>query len=253
MATAVYIPPGFEYLEGNVKTGFVISNPRCGEFVFVTSDELKANGTLDGKTFDQKFGRRIFGDEKSGRRIFGDEKFGKNSFHETLTDELKAIINSVNKYGGFYISRYKISIKGNRRGYSGKSTSPKTNISWEEAVKVSRNMSIDISKSISSHLVYGAEYDTTFQWLMDKNHKTIDDVVCDSKSLNNEKFKIGNIYDFDGNIKEWTMEEHDNCDHVVRGGSLANNDDCYSLEIQNYQFVRVSNLLIGFRAALTLK
>ena len=67
------------------------------QLVWVPVEKLDSNGTLDGVSYTEKFGKRNY--------IKG--KFLNET--ERLTRELAFQNESVKKYGGFYISRYNIS------------------------------------------------------------------------------------------------------------------------------------------------
>ena len=89
------IPEGWQHVEGRWNNGFLITDHKKNQFVWVPVGFLDANGTLDG-TFSEKFGRRNYR---------GDE-FADGEFNEELDDELRTQWESTKKYGGFYISRY---------------------------------------------------------------------------------------------------------------------------------------------------
>lgn len=214
-----FVPPGFRHLEGDINSGFVITEPRGNEFTFISSDDVTANGTLDGITFN----------EQLGRRPFSGEKFGDREYHETID---KAVIESAKKYGGFYIARYQIALT-DFIGFSIKGMEHRTDISWYDAVEYAKRMRLP--ESVESHLVYGAEYDTTLQWLIDRGHKTFEEICKDSKKWgnysdnkysklrvevngSNEEYKAGNVYDIAGNLQEWTMEQCGEYSRVFRGG-----------------------------------
>ena len=92
------IPERYKHVCGEWNNGFVIE--RCSDgsqFVWIPVGSLDYNGTLDGKRFWEKF----------GRRNYMNDKFSDDGFNEALNDELLEQLESVKKYGGFYISRYK--------------------------------------------------------------------------------------------------------------------------------------------------
>lgn len=66
--------------------------------MWIPVGSLKPNGTIDGKKFSEKFGRRNYNNKS---------KFEK--YQDPLNEEFSLQIKSVEKYGGFYISRYDIS------------------------------------------------------------------------------------------------------------------------------------------------
>lgn len=97
----VPIPEGFHHLLGTKAEGFVIQDEFGSEFTYIPVSELVANGTLDGRNFNQKF----------GRRAFRGETFSKEAFYEKRNPALE---RSCEKYGGFYLSRFPISYEKGR-------------------------------------------------------------------------------------------------------------------------------------------
>ena len=94
------IPEGYKHVCGEWNNGFVIE--RCSDrsqFVWIPVGSLDSNGTLDGEHFSEKF----------GRRNYMNDEFSADEFNEALNGELLEQLESVKKYGGFYISRYNIS------------------------------------------------------------------------------------------------------------------------------------------------
>ena len=93
------IPEGYKHICGEWNNGFVIE--RCSDgnqFVWIPVGSLDSNGTLDGEHFLEKF----------GRRNYRNDEFSDHGFNEALNGELLEQLESVKKYGGFYISRYNI-------------------------------------------------------------------------------------------------------------------------------------------------
>ncbi|MCI8384735.1 MAG: hypothetical protein HFJ33_07815 [Clostridia bacterium] len=94
------IPEGYNHICGEWNNGFVIE--RCSDgsqFVWIPVGSLDSNGKLDGEKFSEKF----------GRRNYMNNEFSDDGFNEALNGELLEQLESVKKYGKFYISRYNIS------------------------------------------------------------------------------------------------------------------------------------------------
>lgn len=111
---------------------------------------LDADGTLDGKNFDKKFGRRNY------------QKISKECFNEPLTEGQLLQSESVKKYGGFYFTRYELS----RHSKKGEVQSIKDGTPLNESDFSSvQNVIIEESTEVSSHLMYGAEKGSILAWL----------------------------------------------------------------------------------------
>ena len=221
------LPPvfdGFRYVEGKWDDGFVIEDKAYrSRFVWIPVGSLYANGTLDGKNFNQRFGRRNFE---------GDD-FSENGYHEIETPEVVLQRQSIELSGGFYISQFEIS----GRGIQGICRSVK----WANPIrcvtsKCAKRIASQVAttRNLPTHLVTGSEYDTVLQWLIQSGAKTLEEVTVDSQSWgnysitrektgSNENYVANRIYDLAGNNLEWTQEEFGEDYSVFRGGNYGIN------------------------------
>jgi len=242
------IPEGWEHVEGEWNNGFVIQDYCGNQFVWVPVDFLDANGTFDGSNFTEKFGRR--------RRH--NTVFGISDYKEELRGTLFKQFKSVQKYGGFYISRYKISNdKGVIRSVQGKK--PCTNINCSLAMHYAE--CFGNGTSVRSHLTYGAEYDSMLEWFQKtqaKNKGQWEHIERNDSMLANntgecELLTINHICDFAGRVKDWTQEQFKDSGYVVRGFFCFNNpyDEFPTfLRIEENTLQDFRN--VGFRATLCL-
>ena len=221
------LPPvfdGFRYVEGKWDDGFVIEDKAFrSRFVWVPVGSLYANGTLDGKNFNQRFGRRNFE---------GDD-FSETGYHEIETPEVVLRRQSIELSGGFYISQFEISgigIQGICR--SVKWANPIRCVDLKSAEKIASQVAT--TGNLPTHLVTGSEYDTVLQWLIQSGAKTLEEVTVDSQSWgnysitrektgSNENYVANRIYDLAGNNLEWTQEEFWEDYSVFRGGNYGIN------------------------------
>lgn len=160
------VPEGYKHICGEWNNGFVIE--RCSDgsqFVWIPVGSLDSNGTLDGEHFSEKF----------GRRKYQQAEISKGKYNESLSDELLRQLESVKKYGGFYISRYHISKAANGKPQSVKGAIPWGNINWFDAKEVAST--IEQSKEVTSHLTFGAEYDSVLEWFMKSGAKSRKEIV----------------------------------------------------------------------------
>ena len=248
------IPEGYKHVCGEWNNGFVIE--RCSDgsqFVWIPVGSIDSNGTLDGEHFSEKFGRR---------------NYMNNEFNEALNDELLEQLESVKKYGGFYISRYNISKSSEGKPQSVKGVMPWVNINFDDAKKVAST--IEDNEAVKSHLTFGAEYDSVLEWFIKTEVKTLTEIVEDSTEWGNhwntenspkkvvetgsrEEWCANNIYDFAGNVDEWTQEQNKSSRRVIRGGNYGGIGDVYPVACRGYDDPRDCYYCTGFRATLYIK
>lgn len=209
------IPEKYSYVLGEWNTGFVIQRNCDGsQFVWIPVGYLKANGTLkamNDEAYNQKFGRRNY----FPNDILQDIRTG---YCEYLLTELKLQKKSVKKYGGFYISRYKIS--KNEEGtnvQSVKGAIPLKRANYYYAIKVAENF--ERGDKVKSHLTYGAEHDSMVEWFIESGAMYREEIERHPiKKCNQKKSKkiartgskktvqINNICDLPVEDTEWTQE-----------------------------------------------
>lgn len=214
------IPEGYKHVCGEWNNGFVIE--RCSDgsqFVWIPVGCLDSNGVVGNHM--EKFGTRNY---------MHNHEFWDEEFNEASNDEFLEQAESVDKYGGFYISRYNISISSGGDAQSVKGARPIIHITFDNAKKAASAM--EDTREVKSHLTFGAEYDSVLEWFIESNARTRGEIEEDSTNWGiycNSKFspkaivKTGcrkecctnNIYDFAGNVMELTQE---NIECVIRGG-----------------------------------
>ena len=178
-------------------------------------------------------------DAKDYKTILG-ETGTKEQLAQLFVDEYKAMIESVSKYGGFYIGRYELSESGVKKDQP---TLTKTN--WYDLYQKCKIL--NASNKVEARMIWGCQWDATMNWLISSGAKTSDEVNKDSSSWGNyystsvkaedgtteikaskktEKLNTGvttftmanNIYDLAGNVSEWTQEAYSTYSRAKRGG-----------------------------------
>lgn len=252
------IPEGYKHVCGEWNNGFVIE--RCSDgsqFVWIPVGSLDSNGTLDGEHFSEKF----------GRRNYMNDEFSDDEFNEALNGELLEQLESVKKYGGFYISRYNISKSSAGKPQSVKGVMPWVNINFDDAKKIAST--IEDNEAVKSHLTFGAEYDSVLEWFIETDAKRFIEIAEDSSRWGNfnntcyigklvetgsrEEWCANNIYDFAGNVREWTEETNDSLRAATRGGGFNNDAVRYPVACRIYRNPNDESPNVGFRATLYIK
>jgi hypothetical protein len=154
-----------------------------------------------------------------------------------LTEEYNEMIESVTKYGGFFVGRYETSYNGtavasvaNVAPMSAQTASGGT---WYGMYQKQKDFTTNTDK-MKSAMIWGSQYDAMLNWVMtggDKahitattygNHNGSSAVNCGS--YNSGSDKMNNIYDLEGNLYEWTQEALNTNGRVERGGYCGDSD-----------------------------
>lgn len=188
------------------------------------------------------------------------------------------------EYKRFYIGRYEISKSedGAGKAQSKKGKEPWANIKWGNSmtdlsggiVSVARSLypnREDMRKGqVVSTLIYGVAWDETVRFLKTKEeYKNIDKdstgfgnngVSNTIKTGSNETYCLNNIYDFVGNVREWTMEVYNaksydtSIGRINRSGGYGYSGVTYPVSIRdNYINSNYSSDGIGGRVQLYIK
>ena len=197
---------------------------------------------------------------------------------------LEETIESIEKYGGFYIGRYET---GNVTEEYEVPVVRRMNtdinyVTWYRAYVNSKNISMNLN--IQPNLIYGCLWDETIQWLVDSGEKTVEEIGSDSTAWGNyrnntfeytttsggtatksensstiiptgsaEVTKANNIYDIAGNMYEWTAEVNGSNYRRLRGGSYYVNGDIYPASCRVSDYPSSSYNSYGARAYFYIK
>ena len=206
----------------------------------------------DGASYDAKdtFYKTILG--KTGT---------KEQLAQLFVDEYKAMIESVSKYGGFYIGRYELS--GTVTEPTEKPGETLTKTDWYNLYNACRSSKLQASDKVKTQMIWGCQWDVTMNWLISSGAKTSDEVNKDSSTWGNynnynaannytegtagyeknagslqntgssENWKANNIYDLAGNVCEWTQEAFDTSLRAGRGGYYSDHGSYNPASIRN--------------------
>ena len=223
-----YIPAQFSVSdkddEQTVRTGLVVIAADGSEYVWVS-------------TVDTPLKMRDFGSYFSGGSL-------SNYYDETSLPAYQSMAKSVETYGGFYVGRYEASYgSGSKLADYVPASKPVTasqpgriwvQFSPQDATVACENLYRD-NTSVQGFFLWGANWDTTLQWLVNTGCKTYAEVASNSTAWGNysddsfspnargnytgvwEEAKANNIYDLAGNNWEWTQERCGS-NYVMRSG-----------------------------------
>ena len=204
--------------------------------------------------------------------------------------DFKKMINSVEKYGGFYIGRYETGDLSKEQVVVQKGNTDIHSQTWYAMYEKCKTLS-DNNNNIETGMIWGNQWDRTLMWLMECNAenpetgKTKEEVISDSTSWGNylnatftytnssgvtatknensstriptgstEYTKANNIYDLAGNVMDWTMEAYSTDYRVCRGGFYGNSGVKYPAR-DRYNFFNPTSRVsyAGCRATLYIK
>ena len=187
----------------------------------------------DGASYDAK--------DKYYKTILGDNGT-KEQLAQLFVDEYKEMIESIQKYGGFYIGRYELSEAGVQ-----KNQPTLTNTNWYNLY--AKCKSLNASDKVETQMIWGCQWDVTCNFIANKGDKKD---ITDSRTWGNhsnsegdakvivtengtetkkygskqntgysEYWKANNIYDLAGNCWEWTQEADSRGYRPYRGGGFS--------------------------------
>jgi hypothetical protein len=260
------IPDGYTHVAGGWNNGFILQDNKGNQFVWIPVGSLTANGALINIRNLNHDEDSLCGDdfsEKFGRRAYCGNAFRLGHYCENLDDAFKRQVESVKKYGGFYVCRYQISAECQVRSVKGKP--PIVCPGYNNALSIAQHQDLWTGE-VTSHLLYGSEYDTILEWFL-ATGKTRKDIEVDSSAFgyygesqcrfnppytgSNEKWQVNGIYDLAGNTWEWTQETWGYGHPVLRGGSFYNyGGNHYPIAYRGYDYPTGYHYDISCRAAL---
>ena len=215
---------------------------------------------------------------------------GAETTHEflfQLEKEFNKMIDSVEKYGGFYIGRYETGNLSQDQAVVRKGNTDINYATWYSAYKKCKELEPE-NTNVTTGLIWGNQRDRTLMWLMECNAdnpetgKTKAEVISDSTSWGNyikstfeyvnssgntvtkngstiiptgstDYTKANNIYDLAGNMFELTMVAYSsNVRPLYGGGYNFNGDSSASYRLSSYD-PNVSTQITGNRAILYIK
>jgi len=222
-------------------------------------------------------------DKDSKLKQYGMGSISGYKFLMEMEKEFNGMIESVEKYGGFYIGRYETG------GLNGTAVVVKgdtniNNCTWYNMYKKMKKLKGN-NENVETGMIWGCQYDRTLMWLIESGDKTKEQICKDAKEWGNyytnsieyvtssgatvsttankskiipagssEQTKANNIYDLAGNVFDWTMEAYSSDDRIYRGGSYS----YYSTalpehERYNYYYPYNSYDIFGGRGVLYIK
>ena len=183
---------------------------------------------------------------------------GSMTRHDLLLEmqkDFNNMINSVKKYGGFYIGRYETGDLNQEFAVVRKGNTNINNHTWYTMYKKCKKLK-GANKQVETGMIFGSQWDRTLMWLVESGNKSIAEICSDSTSWGNywnnsepgagsrqatgysETWKANNIYDLAGNVYEWTLEASGTISRAGRGGYCNFGGDNYPADYRDHNDFR---------------
>ena len=223
---------GFAGTDGNGRTNYegvlynfgsmsgTLSNPT---YTVVGEPQVMNNygqGTTSSREPD------ILDNEYDNDTNLGAIGLARGTFKTEIQENYNAMIESVKKYGGFYVGRYETSID-NMTTVASKEGTPMNaltdNQRWYGMYDKEKKFTTS-SDVMQSSMIWGSQYDAMLNWMVStgKNVGTEDSSKYNTELTTGSKPEdiINNVYDLYGCHYEWTLEAKATGTRVLRGGML---------------------------------
>ena len=177
-----------------------------------------------------------------------------------LETEFNNMIESVKKYGGFYIGRYETGNLSQEKASIIKNNSDIGNQTWYTMYKKAKG--IAVNNNVTSSMIWGSQWDATMRWMYNSGNEEKKKYTYDSRGKGNyssdspiatgsiEAYAVNNIYDMAGNVSDWTIEAYNTNGRVYRGGNSSYGGN--GVPASNRNHISPTNSIdnYGFRVAL---
>ena len=177
-----------------------------------------------------------------------------------LETEFNNMIESVKKYGGFYIGRYETGNLSQSKASVIKNNSDIGNQTWHTMYNKAKG--IAVNSNVTSSMIWGSQWDATMRWMYNSGNAEKKKYTYDSTGKGNyssdspiatgsiEAYAVNNIYDMAGNVGDWTIEAYETYSRIDRGGLYSDSSNFYPAYIRHDSLSIVALDNLGFRVAL---
>ena len=181
-------------------------------------------------------------------RSYGVSEDSQLDFLLRQQTDFNQMIDSVKKYGGFYIGRYETGDLNQEEAVVRKGNTNIASQTWYTMYEKCKDLRGN-NTNVKTGMIWGNQWDRTMMWLIESGAKTKEEVISDSTSWGNyrksaftytnssgviatkyrnrniriptgstEYTKANNIYDLAGNVWDWTMVAYSSITRSARGG-----------------------------------
>ena len=186
-------------------------------------------------------------------RSYGVSEDSQLDFLLRQQTDFNKMIDSVKKYGGFYIGRYETGNLNQEEAVVRKGNTNIASQTWYTMYEKCKEL-MGNNTNVKTGMILRTQWDRTMMWLIESGAKTKEEVISDSTSWGNyrksaftytnssgviatkyrdrniriptgstEYTKANNIYDLAGNVWDWTMDAYSSRTRGARGGCCYGN------------------------------
>ena len=152
-------------------------------------------------------------------------------FKTQLENEFNSMIESIEKYEGFYIGRYETGNLSQTEVAVVKNNTDINNQTWY--TQYNKAKGIAANSNVTTTMIWGCQWDAVLRWMYNSGDAEKKTYICNSTGKGNYKdtngnqtiatgsndlYAVNNIYDMAGNVYDWTIETRNAYGRVIRGG-----------------------------------
>ena len=256
----------YEEYNGGAKKSKLYSITRTGRNTYTNSNyEPFVLLTMDTEQYFARNGKQGMTQEK---------------WLQEMQFEYERMIESVEKYGGYYIGRYETGDVSTSIPVVRRMNTSIYNVTWYKSYETLKKIK-GTNEEIQTDMIWGCLWDETLQWLVDSGDKTNEEIY-NSKAWgihndsefdyittsgetvhrtsgtiiptgSSEQSKANNIYDLAGNVWEWTLEGYGSSSRMKRGGYCYYDGSAFSVPNRSSNGPDFSNISLGVRAYFYIK
>lgn len=187
----------------------------------------------------------------------------QEEFKKQLETEFYSMLQSVAKYGGFYIGRYETGNLGQTKALVIKNNTDIRGQTWYNQYKLSKTLAAN--NNVTSTMIWGCQWDMTLRWMYNSGDAEKKTYTYDSTNKgnyvgtngnrpiptgSNDSYAVDNIYDMAGNVRDWTIEAYSTKQRVYRGGYCDKTGDGYPTSSRANDKSSDNDSVNGSRASL---
>ena len=204
-----------------------------------------------------------------------------HDFLMQLEKEFNNMVESVKKYGGFYMGRYETGDISKNKVVIRKYNTNLASQAWYTMYRKCKEINSE-NNNVETGMIWSCQWDRVLIWLIESKNKTLEEICKDSINWGNyinstfefknssgkvetknegerkiipsgssEYTKANNIYDLAGNVREWNIESYYR-GRISRGGCTTYSSDNQPSS-NRYNEPMISYIDLGCRAMLYIK